>query len=58
MERIVVVGAGQAAGWAVSTLRQEGFQGEIHVVSNEHQIFYERPHCLSKCCPKKRVMTA
>lgn len=43
MERIVVVGAGQAAGWAVSTLRQEGFQGEIHVVSNEHQIFYERP---------------
>ena len=43
MEKIVVVGAGQAAGWAVSTLRQEGYRGEIHVVSNEHQIFYERP---------------
>ncbi|MCU4413585.1 FAD-dependent oxidoreductase [Acinetobacter sp. WU_MDCI_Axc73] len=43
MERIVVVGAGQAAGWAVSTLRQEGYSGEIHVVSNEHQTFYERP---------------
>ena len=40
MEKIVVVGAGQAAGWAVSTLRQEGYRGEIHVVSNEHQIFY------------------
>lgn len=43
MERIVVVGAGQAAGWAVSTLRQNGYAGEIHVVSNEHQVFYERP---------------
>ncbi|MHA3890572.1 NAD(P)/FAD-dependent oxidoreductase [Acinetobacter sp. GXMZU3951] len=43
MERIVVVGAGQAAGWAVNTLRQSGFSGEIHVVSDENQIFYERP---------------
>lgn len=43
MERIVIVGAGQAAGWAVSTLRQNGFSGEIHVVSNEDQVFYERP---------------
>ncbi|WP_368571121.1 NAD(P)/FAD-dependent oxidoreductase [Acinetobacter haemolyticus] len=43
MERIVIVGAGQAAGWAVSTLRQNGFLGEIHVVSNEEKVFYERP---------------
>lgn len=43
MERIVIVGAGQAAGWAVSTLRQNGYVGEIHVVSNEEQVFYERP---------------
>lgn len=43
MERIVIVGAGQAAGWAVSTLRQNGYSGEIHVVSNEDQVFYERP---------------
>lgn len=43
MERIVIVGAGQAAGWAVSTLRQNGFAGEIHVISNEDQVFYERP---------------
>lgn len=43
MERIVIVGAGQASGWAVSTLRQNGFSGEIHVVSNEDQVFYERP---------------
>lgn len=43
MERIVIVGAGQAAGWAVSTLRQNGFLGEIHVVSNEDRVFYERP---------------
>lgn len=43
MERIVIVGAGQAAGWAVSTLRQNGYSGEIHVVSNEDHVFYERP---------------
>ena len=43
MQKIVIVGAGQAAGWAVHTLRQHGFSGEIHVVSNEDQVFYERP---------------
>ena len=43
MNRIVIVGAGQAAGWAVHTLRHQGFTGEIHVVSNEDQVFYERP---------------
>ncbi|WPE80057.1 FAD-dependent oxidoreductase [Acinetobacter baumannii] len=43
MDRIVIVGAGQAAGWAVSTLRQHGYSGEIHVVSNEDRVFYERP---------------
>ncbi|WP_180083987.1 NAD(P)/FAD-dependent oxidoreductase [Acinetobacter sp. YH12145] len=43
MNRIVIVGAGQAAGWAVHTLRSQGFDGEIHVVSNEEQVFYERP---------------
>ena len=43
MNKIVIVGAGQAAGWAVHTLRNQGYDGEIHVVSNEDQIFYERP---------------
>lgn len=43
MKSIVIVGAGQAAGWAVHTLRDQGFAGEIHVVSNEEHVFYERP---------------
>lgn len=43
MNKIVIVGAGQAAGWAVHTLRNQGYAGEIHVVSNEDQVFYERP---------------
>lgn len=43
MNRIVIVGAGQAAGWAVHTLRNQGFSGELHVISNEEQVFYERP---------------
>ena len=43
MNKIVIVGAGQAAGWAVHTLRNQGYDGEIHVVSNEDSVFYERP---------------
>ncbi|MDY6462555.1 NAD(P)/FAD-dependent oxidoreductase [Acinetobacter faecalis] len=43
MNKIVIVGAGQAAGWAVHTLRTQGYDGEIHVVSNEDSVFYERP---------------
>lgn len=43
MNKIVIVGAGQAAGWAVHTLRNQGYAGEIHVVSNEDHVFYERP---------------
>lgn len=43
MNRIVIVGAGQASGWAVHTLRNQGYNGEIHVVSNEEAVFYERP---------------
>lgn len=43
MNKIVIVGAGQAAGWAVHTLRNQGYNGEIHVVSNEDNVFYERP---------------
>ena len=43
MDRIVIVGAGQASGWAVHTLRNQGYNGEIHVVSNEDAVFYERP---------------
>lgn len=56
MEKIVIVGAGQAAGWAVSTLRQNGYVGEIHVVSNEDQVFLSVRHCLSKYFQKKQVM--
>lgn len=43
MEKIVIVGGGQASAWAAQTLRKEGFEGAIHVVSNEKDIFYERP---------------
>lgn len=43
MQKIVIIGAGQASAWAVNTLRQQGYLGEIHVVSNEEQVFYERP---------------
>lgn len=40
---IVVVGAGQAGGWAARTLRGEGFDGRIVLVGEEPYPPYERP---------------
>ncbi|HGH3371651.1 TPA: NAD(P)/FAD-dependent oxidoreductase [Kluyvera cryocrescens] len=41
--RIVIIGGGQAGGWAAKTLRDEGFSGEICIVAEEAWDFYERP---------------
>ena len=41
--RIVVVGGGQAGGQAVDSLRKEGFDGELFLVTAEHQPPYQRP---------------
>lgn len=43
ISRIVIIGAGQAGAWAAHTLRQNGFDGTLAVVSNENEVFYERP---------------
>jgi 3-phenylpropionate/trans-cinnamate dioxygenase ferredoxin reductase subunit len=43
MARIVVVGAGQAGGWAARTLRKEGFAGTLTLVGAEAHPPYERP---------------
>ena len=40
---IVVIGAGQAGGWAAKTLRDEGFEGAITVIGEESYPPYERP---------------
>ena len=40
---IVVIGAGQAGGWAARTLRDEGFEGGIVVIGEEPYPPYERP---------------
>lgn len=42
-ERIVVIGAGQAGGWAAKTLRGEGFEGRLDLVGAEDSLPYERP---------------
>ncbi|MEJ8849838.1 NAD(P)/FAD-dependent oxidoreductase [Variovorax rhizosphaerae] len=42
-ETIVIVGAGQAGGWAAQTLRSEGFKGHIVLIGNEPHRPYERP---------------
>ena len=43
MNKIVVIGAGQAAIWAAKTLRSEGYKGSITIIGDEDHAFYERP---------------
>ena len=43
VSRIVVVGGGQAGGQAVDSLRREGFDGEILLVTAESRPPYQRP---------------
>lgn len=43
MNKVVVIGAGQAAIWAAKTLRSEGYEGSIMIIGDEDYAFYERP---------------
>ena len=43
MSAIVVIGAGQAAGQAAASLRQEGFEGSITIFGDEEHPPYQRP---------------
>lgn len=43
MDKVVIIGGGQAAIWAAHTLRAEGFEGQISIISDEEHTFYERP---------------
>ena len=43
MSRFVVIGGGHAAGQAVASLRQDGFDGEIVVIGDEPHVPYQRP---------------
>lgn len=40
---VVIVGAGQAGGWAAQTLRSEGFAGRVVLVGDEAHPPHERP---------------
>jgi len=42
-ERVVIVGAGQAAAQAIASLRAEGFAGSLTLVGDEPFIPYQRP---------------
>ena len=43
MSGIIIVGAGQAAGQAAASLRQEGFEGPVTIFGEEAQAPYQRP---------------
>lgn len=40
---IVIIGGGQAGGWAAKTLRDRGYAGKLTVIGDEPYDFYERP---------------
>jgi 3-phenylpropionate/trans-cinnamate dioxygenase ferredoxin reductase subunit len=40
---LIIVGGGQAGAQAVDTLRREGFAGRLVLVSEEHELPYQRP---------------
>jgi 3-phenylpropionate/trans-cinnamate dioxygenase ferredoxin reductase subunit len=42
-QTIVIIGAGQAGGWAAQTLRKEGFTGSIVLIGQEAHPPHERP---------------
>ena len=42
-ETIVIVGAGQAGGWAAKTLRAEGHAGRVVLIGAERHPSHERP---------------
>ncbi len=42
-DSVLVIGGGQAGGWAVKTLRDEGFAGRVTLVTAEAHLPYERP---------------
>ncbi|HRL20548.1 MAG TPA: FAD-dependent oxidoreductase [Alcaligenes sp.] len=43
MSTVLILGAGQAGGWAARTLRDQGFAGRIVLVGQESHAPYERP---------------
>jgi 3-phenylpropionate/trans-cinnamate dioxygenase ferredoxin reductase component len=43
MPKFVVLGGGHAAGQAVASLRQDGFEGEIDLIGDEPFLPYQRP---------------
>jgi 3-phenylpropionate/trans-cinnamate dioxygenase ferredoxin reductase component len=43
IETIVIIGAGQAGGWAAQTLRKEGFAGKVVLIGDEAHPPHERP---------------
>lgn len=43
IQHIVVIGGGQAGGYACKSLRGAGFEGQLTVVADEPHDFYERP---------------
>jgi 3-phenylpropionate/trans-cinnamate dioxygenase ferredoxin reductase subunit len=43
IQTVVIIGAGQAGGWAARTLRSEGFTGRVVLIGDEAHPPHERP---------------
>ena len=43
MDKIAIIGAGQAGSTLAGTLRSEGFDGQITLIGSENHLPYQRP---------------
>src|SRR5699024_216374 len=56
-ENVIIIGAGQAGLTAATSLRDQGFTGQIHLISDEEDTPYQRPP-LSHCYLSRTQTTA
>ena len=60
MERIIVIGAGQAASSLMVKLRSQGFEGDIVLIGEEPHLPYQRPPLSKKYLagemPRERLL--
>ena len=49
----IIVGAGQAGGWAAIAMRQAGYDGRILLIGDEPWRPYERPPLVQGCADRR-----
>ena len=54
---LVIVGAGAAGNMAAQTLREDGYEGRLVMITREKRLPYDRPNLSKGCWPTRRGPT-